>query len=132
MFKWFAGIGIILGLLILISLSPFTVVGAGHRGVVTEFGKVQESILGEGFHFINPFWSIYEYDIRTQKIETNSEAASKDLQSVDTVIALNFHVNPDTVKLLFQETQGEYQLTLIAPAIQESVKAATAQFTAEA
>ena len=131
MFKWFAGIGIILGLLILISLSPFTVVGAGHRGVVTEFGKVQESILGEGFHFINPFWSIYEYDIRTQKIETNSEAASKDLQSVDTVIALNFHVNPDTVKLLFQETQGEYQLTLIAPAIQESVKAATAQFTAD-
>lgn len=118
-------------LIAVVSLSPFALIGAGHRGVVTEFGKVNETVLEEGFHFINPFWSVHEYDVRTQKIETDAKAASKDLQSVDTSIALNFRVNPTLVRSLYQETQGAYEATLIAPAIQESVKAATAQFTAD-
>lgn len=111
--------------------SPFTLVNPGHTAVLTQFGKVQEETLPEGFHFISPLDSVHEYDTRTQKIETESNAASKDLQTVRTSIALNFRVNPETVQFLFQETQGDYNLTLIAPAIQESVKAATAQFTAE-
>lgn len=125
--------GVIVALLIIVflALMPFTLINAGHRGVVTEFGKVNDTVLGEGFHFISPFWSVHEYDVRTQKIETKADAASKDLQSVNTDIALNFSVNPDLVKSLYQETQGQYESTLIAPAIQESVKAATAQFTAD-
>ena len=117
--------------ILFLALSPFALIGAGHRGVVVEFGQVQDTILGEGFHLINPFWSVKEYDVRTQKIETNADAASRDLQSVQTTIAVNFHVNPDSVQTLFQETQGNYESTLVAPAIQEAVKAATSQFTAD-
>lgn len=111
--------------------SPFTLINAGHRGVVTQFGKVQDNVLSEGFHFISPMDSVHEYDVRTQKIETQAAAASKDLQNVSTNIAVNFRVNADTVASLYQETQGKYESTLIAPAIQESVKAATARFTAD-
>ncbi len=124
-------IGAFFAVLLLLILSPFTLVNAGHRSVLTRFGQVQENILSEGFHFISPFDSPHEYDVRTQKDETDSNAASKDLQNVSTKIAVNFHVNPEKVKALFQETQGQYQSTLIDPAIQESVKAATAQFTAD-
>jgi len=131
MAKVIAGILGFLVLMVVVALSPFASIGAGHRGVVTEFGKVNDTVLPEGFHFISPFWSVHEYDVRTQKIETTANAASKDLQSVTTQIALNFSVNPDMVKTLYQETQGDYDDTLIAPAIQESVKAATAQFTAD-
>lgn len=124
---------IVAGILLILFLifSPFTLVNAGHRSAITFFGEVQEQILDEGFHFISPFASVHEYDVRTQKIETQADAASKDLQSVATTIAINFHVNPDTVKSLYQETKGDYAITLIAPAVQESVKAATAQFTAD-
>ena len=123
--------GSTLAVLLIIFLSPFTLVNAGHRTVITYFGQVQEGVLNEGFHFISPFASSHEFDIRTQKIETQASAASKDLQSVATTIAINFHVNPATVKSLYQETQGDYEVTLISPAVQESVKAATAQFTAD-
>lgn len=129
--KAIAGIVGLFVLILVISLSPFALIDAGHRGVITEFGKVSDEVLSEGFHFISPLESVKEYDVRTQKIETQASAASKDLQSVNTSIALNFSVNPDMVKSLFQETQGSYEQTLIAPAIQESVKAATAQFTAD-
>lgn len=118
-------------LVLLVALSPFTLINAGHRGVVTSFGKVKDTVLGEGFHFISPVDSVKEYDVRTQKVETQASAASKDLQSVEATIALNFHVNPDTVMSLYQETKGSYETTLIAPAIQEAVKASTAQYTAD-
>lgn len=88
--KIIAGIVGFIILVVVISLLPFASIGAGHRGVVTEFGKVNDTILPEGFHFISPFWSVHEYDVRTQKIETTANAASKDLQSVTTQIALNF------------------------------------------
>lgn len=131
LFLIFGIIASVLFVFLLLILSPFTLVSAGHRTVLTRFGQVQEQILSEGFHLISPFDSTHEYDVRTQKDETDSNAASKDLQNVSTKIAVNFHVNPDKVKALFQETQGKYQSTLIDPAIQESVKAATAQFTAD-
>jgi len=118
-------------LFLIIVLSPFTLVNAGHRSVIVRFGEVQNQVLNEGFHFISPFDSPKEYDIRTQKIEVGADAASRDLQSVSTTIAVNFHVNPEFVHSLYQETAGKFQTTLIDPAIQESVKAATAQFTAD-
>ena len=120
-----------ISLFLLVIFSPFTFIGAGERGVLSKFGEVQENTLDEGFHFISPLLSVHKYDIRTQKLEADSGAASKDLQSVSTTIALNYHVKPETVNILFQETQGNYSETLIAPAIQESVKSATALFTAE-
>lgn len=126
-----AGVSLAILVVLIIAFSPFALINAGHRGVVTNFGKVQDVILDEGFHFISPFWSVKEYDVRTQKIETQADAASRDLQSVSAMIALNFRVNPDTVQSLYQQTQGKYEATLIAPAIQESIKAATAQFTAD-
>jgi len=115
---------------LILFLMSFTIIGAGHRGVVTKFGKVQDYTLDEGFHFKSLLKKVKEYDVRTQKIETNADAASKDLQTVSTDIALNFRVRPETVASLYQQTQGKYADTLIAPVIQEAVKAATAQFTA--
>lgn len=122
---------VIVGLVLIAGFLPFTLVNAGHRAVLTSFGKVRDEVLGEGFHFISPLDGVTKYDIRTQKAEVTADAASRDLQSVDATIAVNFHVNPDTVRSLYQETQGDYNYTLIAPAVQESVKAATAQFTAD-
>lgn len=131
MFLVVGGLFALVFIVLLLALSPFTVIPSGHRGVLTNFGNVQEEVLDEGFHFISPFYSVHKYDTRTQKIETVADAASKDLQSVSTSIAVNVRVNPELVNDLFQETQGKYAETLIAPAIQESVKAATAQFTAD-
>ena len=35
-------------------LNPFTIVAAGHRGIVLNFSAVQPDVLGEGVHFRVP------------------------------------------------------------------------------
>lgn len=125
------GIAAVITLIIVVSLSPFTLVNAGHRTVLTKFGQVQDQVLSEGFHFISPIADTHSYDVRTQKVQVEADSASKDLQSVSATIAVNFRINDVKVRDLFQKTQGDFKETLIDPAIQESIKAATAQFTAD-
>ena len=117
-----------------VALSPFTVVPAGHRGVVTTFGKVQEDVLGEGLHFRIPIVnSVHKVDVRLQKSESEGEAASKDLQTIHTRVALNYHLTPDQVAVTFRDIGSPEEVgdRIIVPAMHEAVKAATAQYTAE-
>ena len=44
----YSGLGILL-LLALIVFKPFAIIKAGDRGVVMRFGKVQDTILDEGY-----------------------------------------------------------------------------------
>lgn len=128
-------LGFVTGIILIILgfvFKPFVTVPAGHRGVVTHFGAVQEEVKGEGFHFVMPIYTkVTDVEVRTQKIETEADSASKDLQSVNTTVALNFHLEPTEVNHIYQDVGTEYRTRIIDPAIQESVKAATAQFTAE-
>ncbi len=125
-------VGIIFILIILISwLNPFTVIGPGERGVVTRLGAVEDRVLNEGLNFRVPvIEQVMKMDVKTQKLEVDALSYSKDLQNVDTKIALNFHLDPNHVHRLLQEIGQDYEVRIIGPAIQESVKAATAQFTA--
>ena len=51
--------------------SCFTVVQAGHTGVVTTFGAVSDKVLSEGIHFKIPFvQQVIQVNNSTQKIET--------------------------------------------------------------
>lgn len=115
-------------------LSPFTVIPAGHRGVVTTFGKVKEEVLGEGLHVIIPIVNtVHKIDVRIQKGEGEGEAASKDLQTIHTTVALNYHLRPDQVAITFRDIGGleEVGERIIIPSTQEAVKAITARYTAE-
>jgi len=69
--------------------------------------------------------------LKIQKDEVASSASSKDLQVVTSQIALNYHLDPDNVNKIWQEVGKDYNRRIIAPSIQEAVKAVTAKFTAE-
>lgn len=129
------GVLIGLGLVALIALAAlinsYTVVQAGHRGVVKTFGEVT-GVFDEGLHFRMPFvTSVVDVDVRTQRYESNSSAASRDLQIVTTQVVLNYSLLPGEVGQVVRTIGTDYEPKIIDPAIQESVKAATAQFTAE-
>ena len=115
-----------------VAVSCFTVVSAGHTGVVLTFGAVEDTVLGEGLHFKIPFiQSVVQMNNRTQKIETEGSSSSKDLQIISYVVAVNYHVNDDSSATLYQNVGTDYGSVVIIPAIQESIKAVTAQYTAE-
>jgi len=116
----------------MVSQFPVQTVKAGERGILLQFGAVTGTVHGEGLYFRIPFMEkIIKMDVRTQKEEVKASAASKDLQEVSSVVALNYHLDPSKVSQVYQTIGTEYADRIIAPAIQESVKGATAQFTAE-
>ena len=108
------------------------IVQAGHRGVVLYLGAVEDRVLGEGMHFIVPFAEqVIQLEVRTLKYQADASAASNDLQEVQTVIALNYHIDPNDANVIYQQLGPDYSDRIIAPTIQESVKASVAKFNAE-
>jgi regulator of protease activity HflC (stomatin/prohibitin superfamily) len=119
-------------LVIFLAISTFHIVRPGHVGVLSKFGAVQEEILPEGIHLINPIATeVIAINVRVQKIEADATASSKDLQNVTSKVALNFFLSKEKANTIFQELGIDYRITIIEPAIQESIKSATASYTAE-
>lgn len=130
--KKYIGFGILGFIVLAVIVSCFTVVRAGHTGVVMTFGAVEDKVLSEGLHFRVPFvQTVVQMNNRTQKIEATGTSSSKDLQIVSYVVAVNYHVNNTASAELYQNVGADYANVVISPAIQESIKAITAQYTAE-
>jgi prohibitin 2 len=118
--------------IILVISESVVIVQAGHRGVVLYLGAVENRVLGEGVHFVIPFAEqVVQLEVRTLKYQAEATAASNDLQQVQTVIALNYHLNPADVNKVYQQLGPDYADRVIAPTIQESVKASVAKYNAE-
>jgi len=124
-------IGIILLVIVGFLFASFETIQAGERGVVTNWGRV-DRILNEGFHVVNPISEdVHVMNVKVQLLSAEADASSKDLQEVTSTVELNYHLDPVAVDKLYQEVGKRFESTVIQPAIQESVKAGTAKFTAE-
>lgn len=125
-------IGIVVAIFLFMLLNPIVIISAGHRGVVTQFGAVQDGIMGEGIHWRTPFiQAVKKINVQIQKEEATTECASKDMQTVTSKIAVNYRIDPSQVAKLYQTVGMDFSKTIIDPAIQESVKATTSKYTAE-
>ncbi|ORX48409.1 hypothetical protein BCR36DRAFT_371262 [Piromyces finnis] len=110
----------------------FSVVDAGHTGVKVNLGKISDSVLSEGFHLKLPIiTSIVQVDNRVTKTEVESNAASKDLQSISTKVAVNYRVNPASSANIYKNVGTDYNTVIVNPAIQECVKSVAAKYNAE-
>lgn len=125
--------GILIAIVILvIAVGSFAVVPAGNTGIKVRMGAVQEASLQEGLNFKVPFIEkIVLMDNRTQIATVTGNSASKDLQTVDNSIAVNFRIDAETSASLYKNVGVTYKDTIIIPAIQESTKSVIAKYTAE-
>ena len=113
-------------------ISPFSIVPPGYRGVITTLGKPDGEIYSEGVHFKLPIaQSMNLVNVAVQKALADGEAASKDLQTVHVKTLLNYHIAPESVVSVFVNLNNEPEEKIVAPALQEAIKAATAKYTAE-
>ncbi|MGZ3184727.1 MAG: prohibitin family protein [Telluria sp.] len=119
-------------LILLIALAPFATVPPGNRGVLTTFGKPSEEIYSEGIHWRWPIaQTMHLVNVSIEKGEGEGDAASKDLQTVHTRIAINYHIRPEAAVSVFRDLGNQPGERIIVPAVQEAVKAVTARYTAE-
>ena len=106
-------------------------VPAGYEGILIQQGAVSGD-LDAGPHFVVPFLQTVDLmEIRTQKEEAQAAAASKDLQTVSTQVAINFHVDAKAAAVLYKSVGPTFSSRIIDPAVQETVKAIVAKYTAE-
>ena len=124
---------VVIAVIVLLLLSSFTVVTAGHSGVVVTLGQVSDNVLNEGLHFKIPFvQQIVLIDNRVKKAEVNdASSASKDLQTVTSTIVVNYKILNSYSASVYKNIGMDYESVIITPAVVECVKAVTAKFTAE-
>ena len=125
-------IATVLILVLIVLGGSVVVVEAGQTGVVLTFGKVSPVVLQEGIHLKVPFaQSVIAINNRIVKTEVTTEAFSKDLQTVSTVIAVNYHINKSSSGDIYKQVGLGYEDVLVVPAINEVLKAVTANYTAQ-
>lgn len=127
-------IGAVVVLVFLVALigGSIVVVDAGQTGVVLTFGRVSDTVLQEGIHLKIPFaQKVVMINNRIVKLEVNTEAFSKDLQTISSVIAVNYHVGKDASGAIYKNIGLGYEDVLVTPSINEVLKAVTANYTAQ-
>jgi len=123
---------ILIPILLVALLGSWGTVGAGERGILLRFDAVTGEVKDEGLYFKIPLIETVEImNVQIQKSEVPAASASKDLQSVSSTIAINYQVKAENAANIYQELRNDYVARVIDPAVQESIKNATAQFTAE-
>lgn len=117
--------------LVISAILTIYTIPAGYRGVLLTFGKPSPNPIEEGLNFKIPYiQNVIKMDVRTTKYEAALTAASKDLQDVNTKIAINYHILPESSVDIYRTIGTNYAEKVIFPLEQESNKAATAQYTA--
>lgn len=128
-------IGIILLIIIgVVAFASVKIVDAGHRGVLLHWNAVdlENPPLDEGLHFVVPFQDeVVVIEVRTLKYEKETRSASKDLQTVETTVTVNYHPNKEEIHRLYKNLGLDYENRVIQPAIEETVKQVTANYNAE-
>ena len=112
-------------------LSCMTSVPAGHTGVVTTFGKVENYTLDSGMHFVKPWQHVIKMDNRVQKQTVLLSCFSSDIQEVSMAYTINYQISKADAMTIYSTVGTKYYDTVIAPNIAEAVKVATARYTAE-
>lgn len=110
----------------------FQTIKSGEVGLKVRFGKIVDTSLKEGFNWKIPYVEkIVKVNIKVQKAEMGIESSTKDLQIVNTNVAVNYRINPEQATNLYKEVGNSYEETILNPAIKESIKSAIAKYNAE-
>lgn len=128
-------IGGIVALLILCTLlGSFRIIDSGTVGIKKNLGQVESATLPPGLHFFTPWVAGIDcMDVKLRPFICKAESASKDLQHVTTEVTIQHSINPSMAAKGYVAvgTLDVIDATIVGPAIQETVKAVTARYTAE-
>lgn len=126
--RWWIVTAIVLVVLAFMSIRS---VEAGQVGIITRFGEInREAQSGLAFKLPWPIEEIHYMDTRIQKQQEESTAATSDLQDVSATLAVNYALNREEATRVYKAIGQEYSDRVVVPAVQESFKAATAEYTA--
>lgn len=139
LFQWVAlGLG---ALLFLGSMAR--IVSPGNAGVIVLFGKVNDTVLPSGLHFVNPFSSVEEMEVRTKSYTMSSvhdEGPRSGDDSIPVITSDGLTVKIDATVLyaldqkrcpeIFRTLGHQAEDRIIRPEIRSALRSSGAAYTA--
>lgn len=108
----------------------FQVVGTGERGVITNFGKIEE-VVGEGFHLYNPATEdLVTMTVRVLRQDGAATAYTKDVQQVTIKFAATYNLDPSHVAEVYQAAGTNWENRFVEPVLYASIKEVIGQYEA--
>ena len=121
---------IILGVILMV-ISCVRTVPTGHTGIVTTFGKVEDTTYEAGVHVVMPWKTVINMDNRNQKASLDLLCFSSDIQEVTVVYTLNYQIEKSNAQTIYRTIGTDYYRTVVLPRVEEAVKSVMAKYTAE-
>lgn len=106
-------------------------VPTGYTGILTTFGKVEDSNLDAGVHIKAPWQNIVLMDNRVQKQTMDTQAFSSDIQQVDVRLTVTYTINKSAAANLYEKVGQKYYDSVVYPQLMENTKTVFAFYTAE-
>ncbi len=118
---------------LLIALTQcWTIIPAGHTGVIDFLGNVSDETLKPGVSLVNPMAKIEKMSIKTQELKEMMSVPSKEGLSVNLEISLLFKLNSDMANEIYKTVGPEYAEIILVPQFRSVVRGVTARYEAKA
>ena len=114
-----------------VSACGFEMVDTGHRGVKTDYGKVQDRSLEEGLYFYNPFSQDFiEMDVRANRYDFPTQTYTKDVQQANIKANVTAALRKDSVHLMYRDYGQSWTEKIMLPAVEGALKSVIGKWDA--
>lgn len=126
--------GIIASIAALIALFQcFTVIPAGHVGVVDFFGIVSDNTLKSGINPVNPLARVIKFSIQTKEHKETMQVLSREGLTIGLEVSVLYRLDPDSAASVYKKISGgDYENVILIPQFRSISRAVTASFQASA
>ena len=127
----FALVGFGVALFIAI-LQCWTIIPAGHVGVIDFFGNVSDNTLYPGVNLVNPMANVIKFDARTQELKEVMNVPSQEGLSVELEISLLYSLSFANANKIYKTVGEDYVEKILIPQFRSVVRGVTASYDAKA
>jgi prohibitin 1 len=127
----FALLGLAIAVLIAF-MQVWTIIPAGHVGVIDFFGNVSDQTLKPGVNFVNPLANVVKFDARTQELKETMNVPSKEGLSVELEISLLYSLSFENANKIYKTVGEDYVEKILIPQFRSVVRGVTAKYEARA
>lgn len=109
----------------------FTIVSPQKVGIITRVGALNRSV-SEGWNWKIPFVEgVTKMNIQEQKLVVETQSYSKDGQTVDIEVTVNYMIKRDMVEKIFREVRNSYKEVILSPVIAPTAEEVLSKYTAQ-
>jgi prohibitin 1 len=111
----------------------FTVIPAGHVGVIDFFGIVSDNTVKAGINFVNPFAKVVKFSVQTKELKESMSVLSREGLTIGLEISALYRLEADSAASVYKKiSDGDYENVILIPQFRSVSRSVTANFQASA